>query len=158
MQELDAKDRKIISTIADNGILSYAEIGKRANISKDSVKARIQRLIKEKYLLSFFPDVDYSKLGYYHFHTYIKFGTMVPEEERFVAFVKNYPNVVALTKVIGEYDYEIQFVFRNNFELYTLLDPIIQMARTAITKVHPVLSIRDLEYTMQIEKSGRRDK
>ena len=46
MRPLDKKDRAILNLIADNARLPYVEIGKQLKISKDSVRARIDHLIK----------------------------------------------------------------------------------------------------------------
>lgn len=49
-QEIDALDLKIISLLGDNGRISFAEIGKKINLSQVAVKNRIDNLLKTRIL------------------------------------------------------------------------------------------------------------
>ncbi len=153
MYKLDNRDIKILNVIADNARLPYSKIAKLTKISKDSVKARIDNLIKERIIMSFSPFIDYNKLGYHLFQVYIKLDTSLKNEERFLKNSINNGFVVTFTKLIGKCDFTLQVLARDVFHEYEILNNILKGFRGDITDIR-VLTTRDIhKYTMLVEKS-----
>ncbi len=152
MLSLNAKDLKILQVIADHGRLPYTEIGHYARLSKDSVKSRINGLLQRQIILSFVPLIDYSKLGYEFFYVFIKFGALVKKRDIFINRVKKNGYVVAVTRVIGEYDYELQVLAKNTQQLYSTLNDMLLPIKKDVSRINVVNASSFYLYSMQIGK------
>ncbi len=152
MYTLDSRDRAILDVISDRAELTYTEIAKYTKISKDSVRARIDNLVKEGFIKRFFPFVNYTKLGYHLFHAYLKLGAFIKNEKRFIQSLIDNKFVVSVTRIIGDYDFEINILARGIFDFYQTLGAIVQSARKFIIKAHPVISLEYHKFTMNLEK------
>lgn len=152
MYKLDNRDLKILNVVSDNARLSYSEIAKLTNISKDSVKARLSKLAEEQYILSFMPLIDYGKLGYTMFHVYIKLETSLENEEEFLKAAINNGNVVAVTKLMGKCDFELQVLAKDVIDEYIILDKLFAGFKKGITDLRVLTIIRYHNYTMAIGK------
>lgn len=148
----DAKDLKILSCIADNADLPYSAIGERTHISKDSVKARLTHLIDQRVILSFIPMVNYSHIRHELFHVLIKFGSLLQQRDDFIKSLKENGHIVKATRVIGEYDFEIQILAKNDQDLYTVLDGLLAHVKKNISRIHTIRQSRVYLYSMQIGK------
>ena len=152
MHEIDNKDIRILNVVCDNGRLSYFEIGKLTRISKDMVRERLRRLEIEKVILSYMPLVDYSKLGYELFHVFIKFGALVKKRDTFIDRLKKNGYTVAVTRVIGEYDYELQILAKDTLQLYSTLNNLLLSVKRNISRINVVNGLSFYLYSMQIGK------
>src|SRR6478735_106746 len=64
--QLDRIDRKILSSLQENGRLSMAELANAVGLSKTPVAARVRRLEKDGYILGYTALVDHDRLGEGH--------------------------------------------------------------------------------------------
>ena len=62
--DIDELDSKILSILAQDAKLSYAEIGKKLFVSPGTVHVRVKKLNDAKLIKGIRADLDYSKLGY----------------------------------------------------------------------------------------------
>lgn len=63
MNRLDDIDRKILSILSKNGREAYKEIGRQVNLSRVSVKARIDKMIEDGIIDSFSIIINPEKTG-----------------------------------------------------------------------------------------------
>ncbi len=152
MLALDPKDMKIITCIADEGDLPYSAVGERTHISKDSVKARITRLMDARVIISFIPQVEYSRIHYSLFHVFLKFGSLLQQRDDFVQRTKDHGSVVKLTRVIGEYDYEVELLAKDDQHLYSILNEVLSQVKKSVSRIHPMRETIVHLYSMQIGK------
>jgi Lrp/AsnC family transcriptional regulator, leucine-responsive regulatory protein len=61
--KIDEIDRKILQLLTENGRLSYAEIGKRLNLSRVSVRERVNQLIESGVIERFSVVINSEKFG-----------------------------------------------------------------------------------------------
>ncbi len=155
MVPLNIKDEKIIQAIADQGRLPYTKIGQYTHLSKDSVKARLKSLLQRKIILSFIPLVDYSKLKYEFFYIFIKFGALVKKRDIFVTRAKKNGHVVAVTRVIGEYDYELQVLAKDTQQLYATLNELLLPVKKDVSRINVVNASSFYLYSMQTGKGNK---
>ncbi|MFA6088767.1 MAG: AsnC family transcriptional regulator [Candidatus Woesearchaeota archaeon] len=112
--KLDLIDRKILFLLSKNARFSYSTISKYVNLSRESVKQRILKMSSQKVILGFRTVVDVSKLGYSSYHLFIQ--TNNPKSEKEQNFVNSLildPDVNALLKYNGKYDFEIAYMLKN---------------------------------------------
>lgn len=146
----DSRDVKIISCICDNARLPYSKIGKMTRISKDRVRERMKVMEKELFILSYFPLINYGLLGYKLFHVYLRFNRAPNEDGSFFARLKKNDHVVALTRVAGKWDVEIQILGKNRGEISSLL--IDLGIKDYASRGMMILQARDMHlYSMRFE-------
>ncbi len=64
MSELDDVDIKILRLLQENGRYSYSDISKILNIPQSTVRFKVNKLYKDKYIRKFMAILDPKKLGY----------------------------------------------------------------------------------------------
>ena len=82
MYKLDLKNRKLLYELDCNSRQTVQQLAKRIGLSKDTVKYRINKLVKEGIIKSFNAIIDTGKLGFYSFRIFMKFYQLSPNKEK----------------------------------------------------------------------------
>ncbi|MCY7399621.1 MAG: Lrp/AsnC family transcriptional regulator [Nocardioides sp.] len=61
--EVEAKDRQILSLLADDGRMSYTDLGKATDLSTSAVHQRVKRLEQRGLIKGYGASVDHEQLG-----------------------------------------------------------------------------------------------
>src|SRR2546421_13119429 len=64
LPSLDAIDQKIVTELIENGRISFAELGRRVNLSSPAVTERVQRLERAGVITGYRAEIDPRALGY----------------------------------------------------------------------------------------------
>jgi len=64
MKSFSEIDRRIIGELVENGRLSFAELGRRVNLSPPAVAERVQRLERSGVIAGYRAEIDPKALGY----------------------------------------------------------------------------------------------
>ncbi len=80
--KLDLINRKILNQLDINCRQSDAKIGKKTRLSKQVVNYRIKKLIEKQIIVSFFPHINISKLGFSAHKVYLQFKSLTKEKEK----------------------------------------------------------------------------
>lgn len=105
IMNLDAYDKKILFALDQNARESYIQLAKKAGLSKDTVKYRINNYLKSNLLGGFHTLIDSSKLGFYSFRTYFSFNNTTNEDEiKILEFLKQEKNIFYLFQAEGTFD------------------------------------------------------
>ena len=112
--KLDKKDIRIISVLLRNSRTPYTEMAKGVMLSKDAVKYRISKLQQEGLILGFYPQVDYSMLGYEEFVIKLLLDESEKENQAklFDALIAH-PNVTRVVEFSDRWDVEVTVLARN---------------------------------------------
>jgi len=103
--KLDLKDKKLLYELDSNSRQTLQELGRKIGLSKNSVKYRIDNLIKEGIIKQFHTVIDISKLGYISFRLYLGFRNITPEKEKeIVEFLHKKEIVTWIVSVEGNYN------------------------------------------------------
>jgi len=92
--KLNEKDRKILHELDIDARQSLLQIGNKVGLSMQSVKRRVDILMKKGILTGFLTVINTEKLGYTFFNIYFKTNfTSCEAEQDFVNYLKAHPNV-----------------------------------------------------------------
>lgn len=106
MKQLNIKDKKILHQLDINARQSNTEIARKVGISKQAVGYKINKLMKEKILASFYTVIDISKLGFTNHKNFLRLQNMDKERENeFIAYMKQHPNILWCASCDGKYDF-----------------------------------------------------
>ena len=127
MHNIDLKDRKILYELDKNCRQSRGQIGKRVRLSKNAVRYRIERLIKEGVINRFHTLINIGKLGYTGFRIYLNLkNTTTKMEQEIITFLKEKPEVTWIASLEGQYNLGIYVVAKNIHEIDALWAQLIE--------------------------------
>jgi Lrp/AsnC family transcriptional regulator, regulator for asnA, asnC and gidA len=82
MVKIDSKDREILYQLDLDSRQSFAKIGKKVGLSKTVVAYRVNKLIENNIIKTFYTVIDAFKLGYMSFRIYLVYQYMTQEKEK----------------------------------------------------------------------------
>ncbi|HUS99213.1 MAG TPA: Lrp/AsnC family transcriptional regulator [Candidatus Thermoplasmatota archaeon] len=82
MVKIDSKDREILYQLDLNSRQSFAEIGNKVGLSKTVVAYRVNKLIENGIIKTFYTVIDAFKLGYISFRIYLVYQYMTQQKEK----------------------------------------------------------------------------
>lgn len=115
MDNLDTIDRKILTLLQQNALMTIQEIGKQVNLSKTPVHERIKRLEREGIIDRYVTILNKKKLGDL-LMVYCQVTLDRQTRDAFAAFesaIRELPDVVECNRVSGTFDYLLKIVSRN---------------------------------------------
>lgn len=122
IEKVDETDMKILSALYGDARLTTVELGKRTNLSADAVAKRIQRLVKEKYILGYSAWFDARKLGFDYYKILIGLRSATKEKEKkFLDYVVSHDAVIFINKCIGSWDIEVDVIVQDTPDLHKFL-------------------------------------
>jgi len=82
MVKIDTKDREILYQLDLDSRQSFAKIGSKVGLSKTVVAYRVNKLIENGIIKTFYTVIDAFKLGYIAFRIYLVYQYMTQEKEK----------------------------------------------------------------------------
>lgn len=82
MVKIDAKDREILYQLDLDSRQSFARIGNKVGLSKTVVAYRVNKLIENGIVKTFYTVIDAFKLGYISFRVYLVYQYMTQEKQK----------------------------------------------------------------------------
>jgi len=131
--EIDEIDYKLLNELAENGRAPLLELAEKLGCSSQTVKYRINNLVKSEVIKGFRVNIDYSKLDLQNFKVDIHL-----KDHKFkkpiINYLKNRSYLEYMNLAIGWADLEPEFVVKNFDELLKILDEINTKFSGAIKK------------------------
>ena len=79
---LDDKDKAILNLLEKDGRVQYSDISNKLSISSDTVKYRIDKMLKENVIENFNPIINFSKIGFIQSVMIVKFTYLNLEKQK----------------------------------------------------------------------------
>ncbi|MCA9495705.1 MAG: AsnC family transcriptional regulator [Nanoarchaeota archaeon] len=145
---MDLYDKKIINLLIKNCRYSLIDIAKAVNLSKDSVKYRINRLEKQKIITGFSLMIDPRQFGYFVNHLLLKLKTISEiENQDILKKLKEHPNITFISSQSGTFDMQIIFHTKTIYKKNQILEEILSIFKDLITNYKEVTHIRDYSFS-----------
>jgi Lrp/AsnC family transcriptional regulator, leucine-responsive regulatory protein len=126
---LDQKDRRILYELDRNARISYAQIGKKTDLSTEVVHYRVKRLEEKGVIAKYQTAVNYSKLGLIHFKVCLRFaGLALSAEEGLYSKIALLPQAIWIVKCSGEWDCIVSCTVQTLEEMDAVKDRILGIA------------------------------
>lgn len=158
---LNMKDYRILNIFDDDPNVSLSKLAKKIRMSIQATDYRVNRLLKQKTIYSFFTLIDLGKLGYTLFRVHIKLKNA--NEDLLKEFSKNlfedYPTFwVAF--VSGSFDIIIDIWSKNANEFEKLFSKILDKHKYLIYsyEINPILELDIYAYGYFLKETGNREK
>ncbi|HJX50243.1 MAG TPA: Lrp/AsnC family transcriptional regulator [Candidatus Nanoarchaeia archaeon] len=115
---LDQTNLKILNLISENARMNAVEISQKINTSPNTVISRIKEMKKHGVIQGFKPLIHLENTNYSGYKSLIKFQNITEEKEKEVIdFLKINIHVVGMIKLVGLWDFEIEFEVENKEQM-----------------------------------------
>ena len=132
---LDKKDKTLLYNLDINARESYTKLAKKVQISQESVRYRINRLVKEGLIQKFFTVIDASKLGFAFYKVLLKLHNVNEKKQHdIINYLLTDNSVVWLVTFDGNYDIGFVIKAENILELNLILENLDKNFSTYIHK------------------------
>jgi len=137
--ELKDTDWKIIQELRKNSIAPLIELSKKIGIDVNTIKRRIDWLIKEKIIERCYPIIDISKIGLreYTFISRIN-PTNNNEIEKFIKYAQSDPRFGIIIKAVGYVNLYYAFYVKNNDELKEITAKIEKILGKSVINTYKI--------------------
>ena len=137
---LDSLDRKILSLLAADARIPYAELGRKVGLSASAAAERVKRLESEGIILGYHARLDEKALGY----GVVAFVRMTCDNTHYRAFLKALPRFEAVQEcyhITGGDAFLIKVKLASPDELEALIERLLPfgMPTTSMVLSTPVL-------------------
>ena len=147
MQQLDKKDIIILELLQKNCRTKLTAIAKEAHISIDSVKKRIEKMIKNNI---FYPKIQLRprNFGFINVLTVNMRLQYDSEDEllKFISYLKSHPKVVEVLQTVGEWDLSIVIISKDAVEFGRIISEIRGKFGKIIVSVSTLLTVNSHKF------------
>jgi Lrp/AsnC family transcriptional regulator len=139
---IDQFDRKILATLQVDATLPMSELGERVGLSQSQAWRRVERLEKNGVIVRRVAVLDRAKLGLsVQTFTQVKLNKHSAQAgEIFRATVEQYPEVLEIHTVLGEYDFLLRIV-TVDLDAYSRLLADRLSTLPMVQEVHTLISL-----------------
>lgn len=106
----DKTDLKILDLISENARMNSVEISDKIGVTPNTVILRINNMKEKGLIHAFRPLIHLENTPYSTYKAPIKFQNLTKQkEDEMINYLKNNINIVAINKLIGQWDFEFEF-------------------------------------------------
>jgi len=131
----DQTDRRIIGELSAEGRLSFAELGRRVNLSPPAVAERVQRLERSGVIAGYRAEIDPAALGY-PLTAIVRVKPAPGRLRRIPELAAEIPQVGECHRITGEDCFYVKLHLRSIDELGELLDRFLAYGETTTSIVN----------------------
>lgn len=122
---VDDLDARLIRLLADHPRLGVLECSRRLGVARGTVQARLDRLVRDRVITGFGPDLDPAALGF----GVTAFATLEIKQGRghdaVARHLATIPEVLEAYTITGEADMFARIVARSNADLQRVIDQVV---------------------------------
>lgn len=132
--QITESDKKILSILRDNPRMTLLELSEKSSLNLKTVISRIKRLEREGIIIGYFMMLDYSKFNLSAFKLLIQVSNVI-EEDLFEKYLCSIKNVKHFSRMLGPWDYEVDFFYSSVLELQQEIERLKQCFPNQIKKI-----------------------
>jgi Lrp/AsnC family leucine-responsive transcriptional regulator len=135
LPRLDETDRKIVGQLTSDGRVSFAELGRRVNLSSPAVAERVQRLERAGVITGYRAELDPRMIGY-PLTAIVRVKPAPGQLPRIPELAAEISEVAECHRITGEDCFFIKVHLRSIDELGSLLDRFLDYGETTTSIVN----------------------
>ena len=126
---VDRVDAQILSVLEDNSRLSFAEIGRKIDLSPSAVRERVQKLEDAGVIQKYGIQIDKKKLGF-ELEAFMLLRVFPGQLRQVIDKIPEFPEITEAHRITGSQNLHLRVVLRNQLELQKLLDKLMVFGDT----------------------------
>jgi Lrp/AsnC family leucine-responsive transcriptional regulator len=135
LPRLDETDRKIIGELTSDGRVSFAELGRRVNLSSPAVAERVQRLERAGVITGYRAELDPRMIGY-PLTAIVRVKPAPGQLPRIPELAAEIPEVAECHRITGEDCFFFKVHLRSIDELGSVLDRFLAFGETTTSIIN----------------------
>ena len=132
---LDEVDHRIVAELAADGRVSFAELGRRTNLSSPAVAERVKRLEQAGVITGYRAQIDPRALGY-QLTAIVRVKPAVRQLSKIAELAAEIPQIEECLRITGEDCFYIKLHLGSIEELPTVLDQFLLYGETTTSIVN----------------------
>lgn len=132
---LDSIDQQIVSILATDGRITFAELGRRTSLSAPAVAERVKRLEQAGVITGYRADIDPQALGY-QLTAIVRVKPAVRQLSKIAELAQEIPEISECHRITGEDCFFIKLHLGSIEELPEVLDRFLLYGETATSIVN----------------------
>ncbi|MCR4368854.1 MAG: Lrp/AsnC family transcriptional regulator [archaeon] len=122
---IDQIDKKILYCLCHNARLSYSVIAQNAKISRESVKARMEKMKKDRVLLNLTTIMNSPYFGLNFYTVYLNFNRLdTTKAKQLDKFIQKHPSAIWVNRCLGRWDYALLLLAKNSMDIAEIIGGI----------------------------------
>lgn len=121
--DVDQTDIDLLKTIAEDARIPITDIAHRLNVTSDTVRSRLKKLVGKKVIQGFRAALNLRKIGYLWYKIRLDVED-VGRITNILQYAHNHPNIIYAYEVIGGHDIELELEVENYEKFKEILDDI----------------------------------
>ncbi len=126
---VDSVDMQLLGILKENSRLSFADLGRKINLSPSAVRERVQRMEDEGVIRKFGIQVDHRKLGY-ELEALILLKVFPGLLKDIIKKIKDFPEVQEAYRITGNQNLHLKVIIKDQVDLQNLLDKLMVFGDT----------------------------
>lgn len=139
---MEQKEKDIINYLRRGKNVNISQIAREFNLPTSTVADRIKR-IEEKYIIKRSSLLDYNKIGY-SANVFLAIKISTKQNNEFLTFLKNQNCINSIHHINSGYNFLVELVCKDNFELIKWIEKSKEMFELKITQFQ-VLKLEEKE-------------
>lgn len=120
--DYDSIDLGILRLLARDARMSAVDIAKRLELTVNTIKNRIKKMLKQGIIIAFRAKINAGLLGYEHYKIFLTLHNLNDlKQKSLIAFLRYNPNVVYITKAFGVADLEFEVMLNGKNKLHEFM-------------------------------------
>jgi Lrp/AsnC family transcriptional regulator, leucine-responsive regulatory protein len=133
-QKIDQTDRRIIGELSTDGRVSFAELGRRVNLSAPAVAERVQRLERAGVITGYRAEIDPRALGY-QLTAIVRIRPAARQLPQIPELAAEIPEIGECHRITGEDCFFLKVHLRSIDDLPGLLDRFLVYGETTTSLI-----------------------
>ena len=126
---VDNVDKQLIDILKDNSRLSFADLGRKVNLSPSAVRERVQKLEELKVIKKYSIQLDNKKLGN-DIEAFILLKVFPGQLKQVLKKINNFEEIKEAHRITGSQNIHLKVVVKNQLSLQELLDQLMVFSDT----------------------------
>jgi DNA-binding Lrp family transcriptional regulator len=143
-KELDDIEKKILKELFLDSRINVTEIARKHGTTVDIVRNRMKRLEEKRIIFRYLAKIDFNKLGYEFYKTFLYFRRLTKEDEaRLMEYTRRVPNIIHLVKQISPWDIELETMCEDYAQYNEIISGLTREFSDIISKVETAIMSED---------------
>lgn len=125
----DSIDIQLLGILKENSRSSFADIGRKINLSPSAVRERVQKMEDVGVIKKFDIQIDNKKLGY-ELEAFILLKVFPGLLKDVLKKIKDFPEIKEAHRITGNQNLHLKVILKNQVELQNLLDKLMLFGDT----------------------------
>lgn len=121
---IDAIDKKLLEVLKENARLSFADLGRKINLSPSAVRERVQKMEDTQVIEKYNIQINHRMLGY-DLEAFVLLKVFQGELINVLEKVKEFPEIVEAHRITGNQNIHLKVVVKNQIGLQKLIDKLM---------------------------------